>query len=555
MVPDELNNQVCSTGYFVLRPKQGIHNRFVFYALFTEAFMGQMAMLQKGASYPAVTDEEVRAQTIAFPPLPEQQRIVGILDDAFEAIVTAKANAEENLRNARALFESYLQAVLSQPGEEWERVTLEDLLARGWIESHLDGNHGSDYPRKEEFISEGIPYISANCVIDDRVDMSRAKYLSAGRAALLRKGIAKSGDVLFAHNATVGPVAILRTDQEKVILGTSLTYYRCHRERVLPEYLAHYMRSSAFKTQYLAVMRQSTRNQVPITKQREFYHIIPPLSEQRAIVSVLEQLFESSRHLESIYRRKLAALDELKKSLLHRAFAGELTASEPTVIPIAAATGERTQKAERGLTTTDLHAGILALAYRAHERAGKLPYFGHVKAEKIAHMVEARLGIDLGRTPVKDAAGPNDYPHLMKVEHRARNAQFFDFRRDGSRYVVSPLRGFDRLIERTQADLGERYEDVVQLIELMVKMDTEQAEIVATVYAAWNNLLLDGMPATDEDIVRAAREDWHPDKLKIERSRFFKALEWMRDQGLIPTGTGPRVADKPVSAKATRKRS
>ncbi|HEU0076645.1 MAG TPA: hypothetical protein VFQ76_03285, partial [Longimicrobiaceae bacterium] len=262
-----------------------------------------------------------------------------------------------------------------------------------------------------------------------------------------------------------------------------------------------------------------------------------------------------TQRLGSIYQRKLGALDELKKSLLHRAFSGELTASESTETPIAAATGHRTQTSERGLTTTDLHAGVLAIAYRAHERAGTLPYFGHVKAEKIAHIVEAHLGIDLGRTPVKDAAGPNDYPHLMKVEHRARNAQFFDFQRDGSRYVVSPLRGFDRLIERTQYDLGERYEDVVQLIELMAnKMDTEQAEIVATLYAAWNNLLLDGLPTTDEEIVRAAREDWHSDKLKIERDRFFRAIDWMRKKGLTPAGTGSRVVAKAANPKPPRKR-
>lgn len=261
---------------------------------------------------------------ISYPALAEQRRIVGIIDEAFECIATAKANAEKNLRNARALFESYLQSVFTQCGEGWERVTLETLLERGWIESHLDGNHGGDYPRKDEFIATGVPYISANCIDDDQVDMSRAKYLSPSRAAMLRKGIAKDNDVLFAHNATVGPVALLHTDEEKVILGTSLTYYRCNREYILPEYLAHYMRSFGFKSQYLQVMRQSTRNQVPITKQREFYHVIPPLDEQKCLISALDGLLENGQHLATIYERKLAALEALKKSLLHQAFTGQL---------------------------------------------------------------------------------------------------------------------------------------------------------------------------------------------------------------------------------------
>ena len=271
-----------------------------------------------------LTHERFRQLLVPMAPLSEQRRIVGILDEAFEGLATAKANAEQNLQNARALFESHLQAVFTHRGDGWDRMTLETLLERGWIEDHMDGNHGGDYPRKEEFISEGVPYISANCLDGERVDMSRAKYLSPSRAALLRKGFAKDNDVLFAHNATVGPVTILHTDEEKVILGTSLTYYRCNRAHILPEYLAHYMRSFGFKTQYLQVMRQSTRNQVPITKQREFFHVVPPLDEQKAIIGQLDGLLDNGQRLESLYQRKLAALDELKKSLLHRAFSGQL---------------------------------------------------------------------------------------------------------------------------------------------------------------------------------------------------------------------------------------
>jgi type I restriction enzyme S subunit len=277
-----------------------------------------------GATVDTLTIQKLQSVRLHLPTLIEQHRIVAILDEAFDGIATAKANAEKNLQNARALFESHLQAAFSQTGKGWDRVTLETLLERGWIEGHLDGNHGGDYPRKEEFISEGVPYISANCLDDDRIDISRAKYLSPERAAMLRKGIAKDRDVLFAHNATVGPVAILRTDAAKVILGTSLTYYRCNQKYILPEYLAHYMRSFGFRVQYEQVMKQSTRNQVPITKQREFYHLIPPIDEQEKIIEVLDGLFVKGRELESIYQQKLAALDELKKSLLHQAFSGNL---------------------------------------------------------------------------------------------------------------------------------------------------------------------------------------------------------------------------------------
>jgi len=260
---------------------------------------------------------------ISYPMLAEQHRIVAILDEAFEGIATAKANAESNIRNSHEIFSSRMQSLFEQ-NDAWERVQLEVLLERGWITSHLDGNHGSDYPRKEEFVEAGVPYIAASAIKSGAVDFSEAKYLSPCRAASIRKGLAKDRDVLFAHNATVGPVAILCTDEEFVILGTSLTYYRCDPHYIHPEYLAYFMMSPAFTSQYVQVMRQSTRNQVPITKQREFMHIIPPIDVQRSMTKELDELSIQTKRLVDVADRKIDAFEELKKSLLHQAFTGQL---------------------------------------------------------------------------------------------------------------------------------------------------------------------------------------------------------------------------------------
>ncbi len=264
-----------------------------------------------------------KAIEVVYPSLAEQRRIVAILDEAFEGIATVKAHADKILRNARELFASRMRNLFEQDAG-WERVRLEELLGRSWITSHLDGNHGSDYPRKEEFVDSGVPYIAASAIKSGTVDFGEAKYLSPQRAATIRKGLAKNRDVLFAHNATVGPVAILSTTEDVVILGTSLTYYRCDPQHIHPEYLAHFMMSPAFTGQYRQVMKQSTRNQVPITKQREFFHIIPPIDVQRQIADDLDALAEQIERLVEAETRKLSALDELKQSLLHQAFSGQL---------------------------------------------------------------------------------------------------------------------------------------------------------------------------------------------------------------------------------------
>src|ERR1700730_13955789 len=197
------------------------------------------------------------------------------------------------------------------------------------------------------------------------------------------------------------------------------------------------------------------------------------------------------------------------------------------------------------ITTTDLHAGILAMAYRLHEAHGKQVDFTHVKAEKIAHMIEAFAGLELGRCPVKDAAGPPDLRHLKGVEHRAKMADYFLFQRvEGAAYRVTKYRKFDELVARSEEEVGDRRKEVNRLLDVMLPMDWRQAEIFATVYAAWNNLLLEGKEITDEKIALEAREHWHPDKIKIQREKFFRAIEWIKAKGFVPIGRGMKVAAK-----------
>ncbi|WP_297418473.1 restriction endonuclease subunit S [Clostridium sp.] len=315
----------CNQQINTLTVNKTLDYKFFYYALRAQAFIKQVIENSSQATLPIINKSKWENLLVSVPKsLHEQQRIVAILDEVFEAITRAKENAEKNLQNANELLESIFDSEFDINECYWEKVQLSELIERGWIISHLDGNHGNNYPRKEEFIDSGVPYISANCIKNDTVNMSEAKYLSSERANSFRKGVAQNRDVLFAHNATVGPVAVLYTEKEKIILGTSLTYYRCNLDKILPEYLALYMRSTKFVSQYLQIMRQSTRNQIPITKQREFFHVIPPITVQKDIVTRYDNISVKIRRFESIYKQKLIDLEELKKSILQKAFNGEL---------------------------------------------------------------------------------------------------------------------------------------------------------------------------------------------------------------------------------------
>jgi len=203
---------------------------------------------------------------------------------------------------------------------EWEITRIGELIKCKAIVSHLDGNHGAEYPRSHEFVESGVPYISANAILSGIIDFSKAKYLTHERSDRIRKGIAKDGDVLFAHNATVGPVAILETDKPRVILSTTLTYYRCNEKIISSHYLKAFLESDLFKRQYTPIMAQSTRNQVPITTQRTFFLVLPPIPEQRKIAEILNTWGEAITKTEQL----IAALQERKKGLMQRLLTGEV---------------------------------------------------------------------------------------------------------------------------------------------------------------------------------------------------------------------------------------
>ena len=257
----------------------------------------------------------VKALNFKIPSSDEQNHVVEVLDKVTSLIFLRKQQLAKLDELVKARFVEMFGEPVSNP-YKFEVRSLQNMLDDGIITYHLDGNHGSDYPRNEEFVQTGIPYISANCIVNGNIDFSLAKHLTKERAKKLRKGIAQNGDVLFAHNATVGPVSILYTDEEKVILGTSLTAYRCNKKVVLPPYLKCYMQSDGFVRQYSKDMKQTTRNQVPITIQRKYLFMIPPLSLQNEFAAFVERVDQQKQTVQ----QSLEKLELMKKALMQEYF-------------------------------------------------------------------------------------------------------------------------------------------------------------------------------------------------------------------------------------------
>jgi len=199
----------------------------------------------------------------------------------------------------------YKQTEFGVIPNDWNAISIQELMDSNAIVGHLDGNHGALYPRSNEFVEFGVPYITANELTGYKVSFQTCKYLSQERARRFRKGVAKNGDVLFAHNATVGPTALLSTELDYVILSTTATYFRCNPEKIKNTFLLYALQSQHFVSQYKAVMAQSTRNQVPITTQRKLFFILPStLAEQEAIAEALSDADALIESLETLLAKK-----------------------------------------------------------------------------------------------------------------------------------------------------------------------------------------------------------------------------------------------------------
>jgi len=245
-----------------------------------------------------------------IPPLPEQQRIVGILDDAIDGIATVKANAEKNLKNARALFESHLQSVFTQRGEGWVEKKLGDICA---ITSTLVD------PRKDEFIDlthVGAGNIKPQTGVFVELKTAREEDLISG------KFLFDESMVLYSK---IRPYLMkVARPRFNGLCSADMYPLAPFPNEITRDYLFHLLLSNHF-TDY--AIQGSARAGMPKVNREHLFEFrvwLPAVKKQKELASKLDALHEETQRLESIYQQKLATLDELKKSLLHQAFSGEL---------------------------------------------------------------------------------------------------------------------------------------------------------------------------------------------------------------------------------------
>jgi type I restriction enzyme S subunit len=269
-----------------------------------------------GATVKSLRRRHFEDLPVPVPPLPDQQRIVGLLDEAFEGLATAKANAEKNLQNARALFESHLQSVFTQRGPEWEEKTLGDLFD---ITS-------SKRVFEADWKTEGVPFYRAREIVklakqgyvDNELFISAEMFNTYSA----KYGIPAPGDIMVTGVGTLGICYVVKQGDRFYFKDGNIIWLR-KKTKVDSRFVEHAFRSEFLRKQ-IDDSVGATVGTFTIIKAKGTRIPLPSVSEQPRVVQQLDSLREDTQRLARIYERKLAALEALKKSLLHQAFTGQL---------------------------------------------------------------------------------------------------------------------------------------------------------------------------------------------------------------------------------------
>lgn len=304
-------------GWFVLRLNNSLDADYFYHLLSSPLVQDQFKHLASGSIVKNISGDLVKKTKLPIPSISEQHRIVAILDEAFDGIATAKANAEKNLKKAHALFESHLQAVFSQRVECWvaNNKSLSELC-----ELIVDCEHKTAPTQDEGIPSIRTPNIGKGKLLLDGVyRVSDETYKE-----WTRRAEPQSGDLILAREAPAGNIAVI-PENLKVCLGQRTVLIRPDYSVFKSEFLALFLLQPGMQQKLLAHSRGATVQHVNMKDIRALHiESIPPISKQMEIVSVVSNMTEESERLAAIYQQKLAALDELKKSLLHQAFSGQL---------------------------------------------------------------------------------------------------------------------------------------------------------------------------------------------------------------------------------------
>lgn len=405
------------------------------------------------------------------------------------------------------------------------------------------------------------PYLRVANVFEDRIDISDVMEMNFTPSEYETYSLGY-GDILLNEGQSlelVGRPAMYRDEVPGACFTNTLVRFRAsdgvNRDFALRLFLA-YLNSGRFQE-----IASITVNIAHLGAGRfaDLEFPLPPVEEQAEIVRLVDELFTKIDAAEQAVQHGLRRAARLRQSILKAAFEGKLVAQDPAdepAVELLARIKAQRQVAKPKSTPfrrsqrvpkkiTERRGAIVAytIAQSNGKARRKSESLGRTKLVKALYVAQTHEELDLQFRFQRYAAGPFDEA-IFKLEGTANKNDWFTTKeRESYGVTYHAAANTDAMCEEATSFLGDQKVNLDCLLGHVAKMDMKQAELFATAYAAWNDLLIDGKEATDDAIIDEFY-GWDDSKKKFKRADILKQLKWMRSEDYVPTGKGERTTNR-----------
>jgi len=489
----------------------GNYPLFVYY-LFQSFDWKQFAT---GSGVPTLNRNSVHEKMLPFPPtFYEQQRIAEALLNIDKLI----SSLSKMIEKKRLIKQGAMQQLLTGKKRllgfdgEWEKHKIGDFLSilkgYGLSKSHLvqDGKnkcilYGELFTRYDYEIKTCISKTGS----DEGLLSECGDILMPSSTTTNGIDLAKAVSVYESNIHLGGDIVVLR---DKNIFGYEPYFVSAQ----ITELCKHAIEQSS---QGITIIHLNTRELRNV-------EIALPLArkEQMAIANVLRTMDNEIESLEEERDKYI----RLKEGMMQKLLTGQIRLIEAETKLIA----------QPKAKVANVYFKRSVLAAEIADRLCEEKTFGHVKMEKLIFLTEHFCHIDIDSHYHRDAAGPYDNTALRSIDSQMKRHQWFELTKKDKGYRYQPMdkRGeHKKYFDRYFTDILPMFNKVIETFKTST---TEQCEIVATLYSAWDDLLRSGHPFTEDDILNEVLNNWHESKKRIKCSRWQAALDWMRSNGFVP---------------------
>lgn len=530
-----LNQRICKV---VSNSNSILDTHFIYY--FLQPHLVRMQHDIAATTVKHLSTKHLKSIVAPLPPLSEQKRIAAVLDSVDAAIEATQAVIEQTKKVKQGLLQTLLThgighkrfkaSLLGEIPEEWNVFPLGDLMVG-------KGEYGANVAAID-YDTNLSRYIRITDINDQGgLSSSNKKSIKLEDA---KPYILEDNDFLFARSgATVGKTYRYKSAHGVCAYAGYLIRFRTNSNKLLPAYLEEITRSENYKRWIKRTLRAGAQPNINAQEYAAMIIALPSIAEQRAICDFANGINQQI----STESAKLASLHQLKQGLMQDLLTGRVRVTDFKQ-PLSQLVENKNQLSKR-INDFRLIAPIEPIYGHAlirSEITSQLSKADMRKIEKVVSLAVRLNALDktIDRNEYRDVSGPHDGPSRHKIDVIFHQQKWFTIYSYKKKKIYMPSENFGGHKKDYQAYFSDYAEGIQRIINLFKSEEPDFCEKVATLYAVWNDFLIDGKKPTDNEIVADFRE-WHPSKKRFTQTELEQALNWIRSKKLIPEGKGRKT--------------